>query len=152
MMNYACKVLEASDLNLMLGLLPVFGQAFAEPDTYQSRIPRESYLTALLNSNNFIAIAALDQADNVLGGLAAYVLQKFEQERSEVYLYDLAVSEDYRRQGIATALVHQLKQAARELGAYVIFVQADRGDDEAIQFYESISSERIDVHHFDIRV
>jgi aminoglycoside 3-N-acetyltransferase I len=152
MMNYDCKVLEASDLNLMHGLLRVFGEAFAEPDTYQGKIPRAPYLTALLNSENFIAIAALDRAENVLGGLAAYVLQKFEQERSEVYLYDLAVSENYRRRGIATALVHRLKRAAGELGAYVIFVQADRGDDEAIKFYESISSERIDVHHFDIRV
>lgn len=28
----------------------------------------------------------------MVGGLAAYVLPKFEQERSEVYIYDLAIT------------------------------------------------------------
>jgi len=29
----------------------------------------------------------------VVGGLAAYVLEKFEQQRREIYIYDLAVSD-----------------------------------------------------------
>ena len=151
-MKYSCKLLGASDVPLLHGLLKMFGNVFAEPDTYQSKIPSEAYLTSLLSGNNFIAIVALDKDEVVIGGLAAYELQKFEQERSEIYLYDLAVSEDYRRQGIATALIVQLKQIAKERGAYTIFVQADKDDDDAIRFYESISSERIEAHHFDFRV
>ena len=38
------------------------------------------------------------KGDEVVGGLAAYELRKFEQARSEFYLYDLAVSEAHRRQ------------------------------------------------------
>ena len=81
--------------------------------------------------------------------MAAYVLQKFEQERSEIYIYDLAVLESHRRQGIATGLINKLREIAREIGAWVIYVQADHGDDPAIKLYESLGT-REDVLHFDI--
>ncbi|WP_201274282.1 GNAT family N-acetyltransferase [Microvirga brassicacearum] len=41
--------------------------------------------------------------EDVIGGLVAYELAMFEQGRRELYIYDLAVSEEYRRCGIATA-------------------------------------------------
>ena len=129
-------------------LLRVFGEAFDEIETYQDSIPSDEYLDSLLNSDNFIAlVAAVD--DKIVGGLAAYVLKKFEQERSEIYIYDLAVLDGYRRQGIATGLINKLGEIARDLGSYVIFVQADVGDDPAIKLYESLGT-REDVHHFDI--
>jgi aminoglycoside 3-N-acetyltransferase I len=61
----------------------------------------------------------------VIGGLAAYELKKFERERSEIYIYDLAVTAEYRRRGIASELFTRLKAIAKVRGAYVIFVQAD---------------------------
>ena len=85
----------------------------------------------------------------VVGGLAAYVLKKFEQERSEIYIYDLAVLEKFRRLGIATGSISKLREIARDVGSYVIFVQADPGDDPAIKLYESLGT-REDVYHFDI--
>src|SRR5690606_27981020 len=85
----------------------------------------------------FIALAAFDQ-EAVVGALAAYVLPKFEQARSEIYIYDLAVSGEHRRQGIATALINLLKHEANALGAYVIYVQADYGDDPAEALYTKL--------------
>ena len=85
----------------------------------------------------------------MVGGLAAYVLAKFEQERQEIYIYDLAVAAAQRRKGMATALIEHLKRIAKSLGAYVIFVQADRGDDAAIALYSKLGR-REDVLHFDI--
>ena len=76
---------------------------------------------------------------------------KFEQKRSEVYIYDLAVLESHRRQGVATALIEYLKPLARNRGAWVIFVQADHGDDPAISLYTKLGV-REDVLHFDIGV
>jgi ribosomal protein S18 acetylase RimI-like enzyme len=102
----------------------------------------------LLASEQFIAIAALDGA-LVVGGLAGYVLPKFEQPRSEFYIYDLAVSERYRRQGLATAMIQEVKVAAARRGSYVVFVQADYGDDAAIALYTKLGA-REDVLHFDI--
>jgi aminoglycoside 3-N-acetyltransferase I len=106
------------------------------------------YLGNLLEKNHFICLAALKDG-RVIAGLAAYELEKFEQARSEIYIYDLAVSERYRRHGIATALIGELQRIATARGAYVIFVQADYGDDAAISLYTKLGS-REDVMHFDI--
>ena len=85
----------------------------------------------------------------MVGGLAAYVLPKFEQARSEIYIYDLAVDEAHRRQGIATAMIEELRKIATSKGAYVIYVQADHGDAAAIALYTKLGV-REDVLHFDI--
>lgn len=139
---------ERADLPLLKALLKVFGEVFEEPETYQGAIPSDKYLEALLASETFIPLVALADG-KVVGGLAAYVLKKFEQERSEIYIYDLAVSKEFRRRKIATELINKLCETARELGSYVIFVQADQGDEPAIKLYESLGT-REDVHHFDI--
>ena len=142
--------LSAKDLELMEELLSVFGEAFEEVDTYCSSRPSADYLKRLLSSDYFIAIAALKNG-TVVGGLAAYELQKFEQERSEIYIYDLAVAAAHRREGIATALIQELKKIAVARSAYVIFVQADIGDDPAIALYTKLGV-REDVLHFDIAI
>jgi len=142
--------LRAGDEGLMRALLAVFGEAFADPQAYCGQQPDAAYLARLLAGDSFIALAALREG-RVVGGLAAYVLQKFEQARSEIYIYDLAVAEDCRRQGIATALIGELQRIAAERGAWVIYVQADHGDDPAIALYTKLGV-REDVMHFDIEV
>ena len=87
----------------------------------------------------------------MVGGLVAYELDKFEQERSELYIYDLAVQEHHRRHGIATALIERLRSIASARGAWVIYVQADYGDEPAIALYEKLGT-REEVMHFDIDV
>jgi aminoglycoside 3-N-acetyltransferase I len=52
---------------------------------------------------------------------------------------------------VATALIERLREIGTERGAYVIFVQADHGDDPAIALYTSLGR-REDVLHFDIAV
>jgi aminoglycoside 3-N-acetyltransferase I len=108
----------------------------------------DDYLGKLLASENFIAIAAFE-GEKVIGGLAGYVLPKFEQERSEFYIYDLAVAESSRRQGVATGMIESLKVVAAQRGVYVIFVQADYGDDPAVALYTKLGT-REDVMHFNI--
>lgn len=142
--------LTEQDINLMKALLRVFGDAFDEEATYCQAQPTENYLRQLLRRDHFIALVALNQGE-VVGGLAAYELHKFEQARSEIYIYDLAVSAEHRRQGIATALIEALKKIALDRQAYVIFVQADYGDDPAIALYTKLGI-REDVLHFDIAV
>ena len=53
--------------------------------------------------------------------------------------------------GVATALIAHLREIARQHGAWVIYVQADYGDDPAIALYAKLG-EREDVMHFDISV
>lgn len=137
-----------ADTGLAHRLLDVFSQAFEDPDTYDRARPGPAYLQRLLGSETFIALAAL-QGDEVVGGLTAYELHKIEQERSEIYIYDLAVRASHRRLGVATALIHHLQALARERGAWVVFVQADYGDDPAVALYTKLGT-REDVMHFDL--
>jgi aminoglycoside 3-N-acetyltransferase I len=140
--------LTSGDVGLLKGLLTMFGDAFEDRETYTGALPSEDYLRSLLYSEQFVALAAL-QDDAVIGGLAAYVLKKFEQERSEIYIYDLAVAQTHRRRGVATELIGQLTIIAKARGAYVIYVQADLGDEPAIALYTKLGI-REDVLHFDI--
>ncbi len=149
-MTLSLRHLAAADAPLLEAMLTMFGQAFEEPATYEGARPSRSYLTRLLARDHFIALAALD-GETIVGGIAAYVLDKFEQERSEIYIYDLAVAETHRRQGIATGMIRRLQEIAAERGAWVIFVQADHGDDPAIALYSKLGI-REDVLHFDIGV
>lgn len=139
-----------SDLRSMHAMLTMFGEAFGEPETYGAARPSDEYLRRLLGSELFIALAAVEGV-TVVGGLAAYVLDKFEQQRSEIYIYDLAVAEPHRRAGVATALIEALQPIAAERGAYVIFVQADPVDAPAVALYSKLGK-REDVMHFDIAI
>lgn len=130
--------------------MTTFGDAFNEVETYTGARPRRAYVESLLGSDSFIAIAAFKDGA-VVGGLAAYDLRKFERERSEIYIYDLAVDRAHRREGIATALIRELQKIARARSAYVIFVQADLIDAPAIALYSKLGI-REDVLHFDIAV
>ncbi len=69
--------LAARDVLLLRGMLAMFGDAFHEQPTYTGKPPGEDYLRGLLEGEKFIALAAL-QGETVIGGLAAYVLAKFE--------------------------------------------------------------------------
>jgi aminoglycoside 3-N-acetyltransferase I len=149
-LSFSIHLLASGDLALMESMMTTFGKAFDEVETYTAARPSKAYLESLLASDYFIALAALKNG-SVVGGIAAYELQKFEQERSEIYIYDLAVAEEYRREGIATALIQELKKIAAVRGAYVIFVQADTGDEPAIALYRKLGV-REEVLHFDIAV
>jgi aminoglycoside 3-N-acetyltransferase I len=130
----------------------MFSSAFEDVESYSARRPGTDYQRKLLASDYFIALAAFKKGE-IAGGIAAYELKKFEQARSEIYIYDLAVAASCRREGIATAMIEELKKIAAERGAYVIFVQADKGieDEPAIALYTKMGA-REEVLHFDIAV
>ena len=146
---YQVQLLSQADTGAMRAMLGLFARAFDDPDSYLSRQPSDAYLSDLLAKPHVIALVALCGGD-VVGGLAAYQLDKFEQDRREIYIYDLAVIATCRRRGIATAMIRALQREARKRDAYVIFVQADIDDAPAIALYESLGVKET-AHHFDIR-
>ena len=151
-MPFTIRRIMPADDEQMDAYLDMFGEAFDDVHTYSAKRPSPEYQRKLLASDYFIAIAAFKD-DEIVGGIAAYELKKFEQERSEIYIYDLAVDASCRREGIATAMIEELKKIGAERGAYVIFVQADTGveDEPAIALYTKMGV-REDVLHFDIEV
>lgn len=147
-MSATIRRLGAGDVVMMRALLGVFAEAFEDPDTYLGDQPDDAYLGGLLSSPTFAAVVAINSGD-VVGGLAGYLLPKFERRRSEFYIYDLAVLQEHRRQGIATRLIEEVRRLAREIGAYVIFVQADYVDEPVVALYSKLGT-REEVLHFDI--
>lgn len=142
--------LSGKDLPAMEGLLDLFEEVFQEQETYGSARPSAAYQRGLLDDPGFVALVAMEEGA-VIGGLVAYELRKFEQERSEFHLYDLAVAETHRRRGTATGLIESLKRIAARRGGYLIFVQADWQDEAPVALYSKLGR-REDIHHFDIAI
>lgn len=149
-MNYSIRTLRAADVDALRELSKVFGRAFEDEATYCGNQPESTYLEHLLAGDSFIAVVA-EYGQEIVGGLPAYELKKFEQRRSEIYIYDLAIAEEHRRKGLATKLIEELRLEAKHRSAYVIYVQADYGDDPAIALYTKLGM-REDVMHFDMDV
>jgi aminoglycoside 3-N-acetyltransferase I len=147
--HHQIQRLKPEDIGLVGLMLDLFADAFEEPETYRDR-PDSAYLKQLLARDHVHALVALE-GGAVVGALVAYELPKFEQARSEIYIYDLAVAAPHRRQGIATAMIHELHRIAADRGAWVLFIQADRGDAPAIALYDKLGV-REEVLHFDIPV
>ncbi|KNZ40240.1 GNAT family N-acetyltransferase [Acetobacterium bakii] len=156
MTNYGQDILfkrlheDAESLNLLRELNELYADAFDEADTYLGKKPSDNYLLSLLSKGNvLVCVATVNH--RVVAGLVAYVLEKFEQERSEVYIYDLAVDVNHRRKKIATNLIHFLKDEAAKLGAWVVYIQADREDTPAVKLYDSLGI-REEVYHYDFTI
>ncbi|MEM8839198.1 MAG: AAC(3)-I family aminoglycoside N-acetyltransferase [Pseudomonadota bacterium] len=126
----------------------LFADCFEDHETYVNNAPPDTHLAGLLEKETIIPIVALTD-DKVVGGLVAYELEKFEQERREFYIYDLAVDERFRRQGIATGMIEEIQAIARERQAWIVYVQADYVDEPAVALYTKLGR-REDVLHFDI--
>lgn len=146
--NFTVRALTPADVPQLRELNVLFGVAFHETEKYRSAPPADDYVRRLLGDPHIIVLVALAGA-SVAGGLVAYELRKFERERSEIYIYDLAVAETCRRRGIASALLERLCGMAVERCASAVFVQADHVDLPAIALYEKFGV-REEVLHFDI--
>ncbi len=142
--------LSTGDLAQFRAMNALFADVFEDPCSYSSLPPDDAYAAGLLAREDTILLVAEDHG-GMVGALAAYVLPKFEQARSEIYIYDLAVQPSHQRQGVATALIAKLRHIAREMGAWVIYVQADTTPEDAPAraLYDKLGK-REEVLHFDI--
>jgi len=153
MNNYSYQRVTVENIGLLEQLRKVFASTFEEDSIWNSNQPSKEYLARVLRDEKYIALVATSEEGEVVGGLVAYVLQKIDREHSEVYLYDLAVEESHRRQGIATTLISELRTLAKEYGTELIFVQADNEDVEALSLYKKLSVRcETEITHFEISV
>lgn len=140
--------LGAADVESMRRLNALFAEAFEDPASYLAEPPGDDWLSERLGREGIVVLTAWD-GNALVGGLVAYELDKLERARRELYIYDLAVAEAHRRRGAATALIAELQTLAAARGAWVVYVQADYGDDPAIALYGKLGT-REEVLHFDM--
>ncbi|KPF88639.1 gentamicin 3'-acetyltransferase [Novosphingobium sp. AAP83] len=150
MSGFSIRQLGQGDAASLEAINALFAEVFEDSDNYASAPPDRCYLEGLLSRPHFVALTA-ERDGVVIGAMVGYELEKFEQARSEFYIYDLGVTESLRRTGVATALIKAFAHIAGERGAHVVFVQADYEDPPAIALYEKLGR-REEVLHFDIAV
>ena len=143
-MNIDVRKLDAQDVNLFSQLIGLFKDVF---ETNTGKMPPQDYLQQLLNLDSFLVFVALLEG-HVIGGLTAHTLPRYDAVTSSVYLYDLAVSTRYQRQGVGKQLLTSLTEYCRRLGVGEVFVQADGDDTHAIDFYRSTGGISQKVIHF----
>lgn len=76
------------------------------------------------------------------GFLTAYRLPRFDALSSEVNLYEIGTHADYRRRGVATAMIDELKRWADEVGAVNIWVLTEIDNEPAQRLYASTGGVR----------
>ena len=145
------RSLGRGDLALFRAMNALFAAVFEDQASYGSAPADDAYATALLARSDSVFLLAM-AGEVPVGALAGYILPKYEQARSELYIYDLAVTKEWRRRGVATALIDETRRIARDVGAWTVFVQADTipEDEPARLLYRKLASEEITALHFDI--
>ncbi len=143
-MNVELKKLTGDDVEPFLELIHLFREVL---ETDRITKARPEHLHGLLAGPDFVVFVARF-ANQVIGGLTAYILPQYHSEKPVVYLYDMAVGTTYQGQGIGTKLLSQLMQYCRSAGAEELFVQADREDSQAIRFYRATGGAGRRVIHF----
>ncbi|WP_285058503.1 GNAT family N-acetyltransferase [Pedobacter ginsengisoli] len=148
-MEIICHKLGATESAALKQLVQLYASVFEMEDF---KIPDNDYLQSLLEKESISFFVATDASGQVLGGLTAYMLPSVYYTACEVYIYDLAVDQQWQRKGIGRKLIDSLKQFCKGLGCRYIFVQADLEDQHAIDFYHATGGLREEVVHFDYRL
>lgn len=145
MENILIKKLEAKDLSLFKGLINLFEEVF---EMKPFKMPRDEYLGGLLANSDFHVFIAL-QKEAIIGGLTAYTLYQYYSTKPLAYIYDLAVSRQHQRQGVGKNLIKTTTVYFQQKGYEEVFVQADKADGYAIDFYRQTKpTKEEDVAHF----
>ncbi len=99
----------------------------------------DAYIDQLLSRPDFWALVAFE-GQQVVGGLIAHTLMMTAAERSEVFVYDIAVIPDQQRLGHGRRLVQELRALANQRGIDTVFVAADDEDIHALDFYRALGA------------
>lgn len=142
------KRLGKNDIALFRELIQLFQEVFEMEGTLEFD---ESYLSQLLDNDNFIAYAAISD-DTIAGGLTAYVLPMYYSQSAEAYIYDIAVSPAFQRMEIGRQLMNSLTLHCKQNDIKVIFVEAHEEDTHAIDFYHSAGGKAEKVVHFNFEI
>jgi len=109
----------------------------------------DGYLGGVLANDACWVIAAFE-GDEPVGCITGHELAMTRHERTELFVYDLAVRADRQRRGIGRRLVDALVAGAAAQGVGVVFVLADDEDVDAIAFYEGLGGRPAPVTMFDL--
>jgi aminoglycoside 3-N-acetyltransferase I len=113
--------------------------AAAAASTFKSHSHSADSLSAFLaNPANFLLIGvavAEDGLEEPVGYLLAYRLQRPDRQAAQMFIYEVDVAEAWRRRGLASALLEEIRRLARAEGMFEAFVLTSRGNEAARRLY-----------------
>lgn len=142
--EFKIKKLEKEDVLIFQKMTLMFQEVFEITD---HTIPALPYLQRLLETPSFIAYAVVHKND-VVAGLTAYELPLYYSDFPEMFLYDIAVREDFQRKGLGKKLLVSLQNYCQTKNIKLMFVAANEEDKHAIEFYHSTGGYAEKVVHF----
>lgn len=111
----------------------------------ESRFSVEAYLRDGFGPDAVFTVLVAETAGQVAGYALYYPGYDTDRATRGIYLADLYVREECRRQGVATALMRAAARAARDAGGSWMFWSVMRRNRSARRFYRSIATELHDV-------
>lgn len=110
----------------------------------ESKYTKDSLLSFISNPDNYLLVGYVDNC--VAGILEAYNLQKLDKRNKEMLLYSIETKEEYRRMGVARALILHLRDIAIKEGSHEIWVLTEKDNVKANALYQNLGIEvkRID--------
>jgi len=103
--------------------------------TFKGPSHSESLDAFLANPANFLLVAVAENGREPVGYLLAYRLQRPDRRAAQMFVYEIAVAEGFRRRGLASALLGEIRRLARAEGMFEAFVLTSRGNEAARSLY-----------------
>lgn len=140
-MTYSIRTAAAEDQQQVLALLPALSDfnvpEYRNPDhTWQgdAKLLEQFFADTTPETNTLVAI----DANSAVLGVAAYTMRKeLLSGEPSAHLEVLAVSEEFRKQGIGQALIDATESAAKSKGAQSITLHVFSNNTRARSLYQS---------------
>lgn len=143
MISVTIQKLLPGDLQLAKELI----RCWHEEEERQPPLPPDQYLTRLLTDMSFHLLVAIADG-RVVGGLSAYELPMLYESITEMFLYEIGVSAEARKQGVATALINELKTICAARHIETIFTGTEADNTAAKKLYLSTGADEEQVAWF----
>jgi aminoglycoside 3-N-acetyltransferase I len=110
--------------------------------TFKNAYPTINYMAHFLdNKDNYFYVAEV--AGKLVGFLLAYKMDRCDGERAMMFLYEIEVLSQRRRQGIGKALVQATKKECEQKRFLKMFVITDGSNEPAKNLYSSAGGRRV---------